>query len=363
MRMKKLMALALAALCLFSVMAIPAEAASKVLELPSPDIFFGTVIRQSNEDNKTAYEFDMEEYNEDLVQRYMDMLVEDYGLKIKKSYRIKDYGDYYHSLTRGYANCMMIYWDNSEDLLTVTLFDKVAVIADDIRYDVVTVPDPDKYLGEDAELFYVEGMNSFYCYMFSGDSFPEKKLEKYRKLLESGYDLYTVNLLYMEEENWWSYIICNVNEDLCMEISFTREANGKYGMIIFIYADYCKPESAEEWEAEEEAPKTGNKKKDGILHMPPPDDFFGHLLDEGHKDNKTGYTYSMCEYDEELVEDYIDFLMDTYDLKLKHSYRIKDYGDYYHSLTKGYANCIMIYWDKSEQTLTVTLFDKVAKIG
>lgn len=362
MRMKKFMALALAAFCLFSVMAIPAEAASKVLELPSPDIFFGTVIRQSNEDNKTAYEFDMEEYNEDLVQRYMDMLVEDYGLKIKKSYRIKDYGDYYHSLTRGYANCMMIYWDNSEDLLTVTLFDKVAVIADDIRYDVITVPDPDEYLKLDAERDYLDMYSPVYHYAVYGKKFPEKKMEKYLQMLELGYDLEPAEIFQEKGEYWREYTVYNADGGECICIWVSDVSGGEYEMSIALYADYCRPESADEWGQQEE-PATQNQKKDGIVHMPPPDDFFGYLLDEGHKDNKTGYTYSMCEYDEDLVEDYIDFLMDTYDLKLKHSYRIKDYGDYYHSLTKGYANCIMIYWDKSEQTLTVTFFDKVAKVG
>ena len=282
--------------------------------------------------------------------------------KIKKSYRIKNYGDYYHSLTRGYANCLMIYWDNSLDLLTVTLFDKVAVVADDIRYEAVTVPDPDEYLGEKAELLYVEDINPFYCYLFSGNRFPEKKLDRYIQLLESGYDLLVANVLYEEEENWWTYLICNENEELCIEISFSKEENGEYGMWVLLYADYCKPESSKEWEAEEEIPKTG-KTENGILYLPTPEEFFGNLVDETHKDNKSGYSFNMCEYDEDLVEDYIEMLVEDYGLKLKKSYRIKDYGDYYHSLTKGYANCVMIYWDKSMDLLTVTFFDKVAQVG
>ena len=132
-------------------------------------------------------------------------------------------------------------------------------------------------------------------------------------------------------------------------------------MSIALYADYCKPESASEWKQEEEE-KTG-KTVNGILYLPDPEEYFGSLVDETHKDNKSGYEFDMAEYDEDLVEDYIEMLVEDYGLKLKKSYRIKDYGDYYHSLTKGYANCVMIYWDKSLDLLTVTFFDKVAQVG
>ena len=362
MKLRRILACLLAMLCLIGVVGIPAEAAAKVLELPSPDIFFGDVIDQSSEDQKTSYTFEMDGYDEDLVQRYMDMLVKDYGLKIKKSYRIKDHGDYYHSLTKGYANCMMIYWDKSEELLTITLFDKVAVIADDIGYDVLTIPDPDEYLKLDAQRDYLDMYSPVYHYAVFGKNFPEKKMEKYLQMLEMGYDLEPAEVFQEKGEFWREYTVYNADGEECICIWVSNVSGGEYEMSISLYADYCQPESADEWGQQEE-PATQNKKKDGILHMPPPDDFFGNLLDEDHKDDKTGYTYNMSEYDEDLVEDYIEFLMDTYDLKLKHSYRIKNHGDYYHSLTKGYANCLMIYWDKSEELLTITFFDKVAKVG
>lgn len=101
---------------------------------------------------------------------------------------------------------------------------------------------------------------------------------------------------------------------------------------------------------------------DGLLHLPSPAYYFGSVIDETYKEYKSGYVFEMPEYDEDLVQDYIEMLSKDYGLKVKHSYQVKDHGDYYHSLTNGNVICTTIYWDNSEDLLTVTFFDKVATI-
>ena len=137
--------------------------------------------------------------------------------------------------------------------------------------------DPDEYLKLDAQRDYLDMYSPVYHYAVFGKNFPEKKMEKYLQMLEMGYDLEPAEVFQEKGEFWREYTVYNADGEECICIWVSNVSGGEYEMSISLYADYCQPESADEWGQQEE-PATQNKKKDGILHMPPPDDFFGNLL-------------------------------------------------------------------------------------
>lgn len=240
MKFRRMMTLVLAVICIMSVMAIPAFAA-EILEVPSPENYFGCSTGSYRKDGKTSLEYYMPCHDESAIEDYIELLEGCYGLKLKKSTYIPSEGDYYYSLSRGNANCLMLYWDKSYELMTVTVYDKIACLVADTSYcsDVLFVESPAAFFGSKTKGEYHSSDNT-YTYDLNLGSNGMTNLAYYIYMLREDYGMVLDSENSVEVGNVAVYCINNAAGELCMVVTTLSEGKDYYAGFAFD-ADLCIP--------------------------------------------------------------------------------------------------------------------------
>lgn len=240
MKFRRMMTLVLAVICLMSVMSISAFAA-EILEVPSPENYFGCSIGSYRKDGKTSLEYYMPCHDEGAIEDYIDLLEGCYGLTLKKSTYIPSEGDYYYSLSRGNANCLMMYWDKSYELMTVTVYDKMACFVEDTSAcaGAFFVESPAAFFDSNVKGKY-DSSDNIYTYDLNLGSNGMTGLAYYIYMLREDYGMELDNENSVEVGDMAMYCINNAEGELCLVISTLADGKDYYAGFAFD-GDLCIP--------------------------------------------------------------------------------------------------------------------------
>lgn len=237
MKTRRMISLVLALMCLMSVLALNAFAA-EILEVPTADEYFGCIINQYRKDGKTSLEYYMPCHDKGAIEDYINLLECSYGLTLKKSHQIQGYGDYYYSLNYGNVNCLMMYWDKSYELMTVTVYDSVACfVSAPSTCGTICVESPASFFNKQAE---VTRDDNCYTYEMSLGRNGIYALAEYLVELKAEYGLEIDDSRTVEEDGCGIYYLVNGNGDTCLAI-VTADTGSDYLAGFVFDGDYCIP--------------------------------------------------------------------------------------------------------------------------
>lgn len=223
MKLRRMISVMLTLICIVSCLSICASAASAI-PVAIADPYFGCADREYQKDGKTALEYHMPVLDTRAVNRYIDLLEEDYGLKLHDSYPIPSQGDYYYVLNYGNVNCVMLYWDKSYESMTVTIYDRVAYFVYGSAGTTLYVEGPKSFLGVKAEKEYdpADGCYSYYMTLGKNGLYD---LAEYIMMLKQEYGLDMDKSESYEAGNTGVYLLVNEQNEPCVAIVTVTSGN------------------------------------------------------------------------------------------------------------------------------------------
>ena len=239
MKIRRMFAIVFALVCMAAILSIPAFAA-EITEIPSPEGYFGCIIGSYSKSNKTSLEFDMPCIDKSAIEDYIEDVEDICGLELKKTTYIPSEGDYYYALYRGNANCLMLYWDKSYELLTVTVYDNMGCfVSCGSGCDDTSVESPASYFNVNVSREY-DSKYDVYTYTMNLGKNGMQYVAKYLCMLKAEYGMTLNDDMTEEEGSEAYYYIENEDGEVCMLINLVYANNSYYACFVFDAA-LCTP--------------------------------------------------------------------------------------------------------------------------
>ena len=240
MKIRRVLAIFLLLVLLTGLICQPAMA-SETIVVPVADMFFGSPVREYTKEGKTCLEYDMPYLDSTAILKYIDLLENYFDLKLTNSYDIPSEGDYYIDLYYGKVNAVMMYWDQSRERMSVTIYDRFAKFVEIVAIEdgPILIESPAAFFKMDMDYEY-KAEDGVYIYEADLGKNGIYALANYIKMLKKEYGIV------LDEKNSTEGDIVSVYKfntdagEYCMAV--LTETKGIHYYTTFLYDDtFCIP--------------------------------------------------------------------------------------------------------------------------